>query len=930
MKKIIVIFTIILCFVFSCNIMSQKIIIDHLSCDYLTNPIGVDKSPIFGWKIQSTHNNVDQSAYQILVADEKVLLTQDAANVWNSGKVNSHRSIMISYEGSPLQSGKKYFWKVKVWDQNNQESEWSSIAHWQMGLLSAADWGNAKWIGYQNMPESKRVVPGVSGSGDLAKNKVEKRAIIPFFRKDFYIKKNIKSATLFISGIGQYHTYINGNKIDKGFLTPGWTNYDETVFYNTYDVTSTLQEGKNVVGVIVGNGFSYINRERYRKLIIAYGYPKLICKLSVRYEDGTTEMLESDKTWKTAPSPIIFSSIYGGEDYDARRKMNGWMKPGFDDSNWQPVILVDPPGGKLKSDMDYPVMVMNTFDPVDIKPLNDSTFVYDFGQNASGIIDVKLKGEKGQQVRFIPGEALNIDGTVSQRSSGSPYYLTYTLAGKGEESWHPCFTYYGFRYVEVVGARPQDIGQEAGLPQIIQLRSLHTRNSAPRVGSFECSDTLFNETYKLINWAIKSNTQSVLTDCPHREKLGWIEQTHLMGEEIHFNFDIYHLYKNLIHNMMDAQTAQGLIPSIIPEYINFDFYDSAFRDSPEWGSAGIILPWKIYKWYGDSTVMEEAWPMMTKYFDYLKNKSKDNILYHGLGDWYDLGPKPPGYAQLTPVPLVATAMYYFDARLMSRMAGVLNKSDEQHYYEQEAVQIKEAFNQKYFNPETKVYSNGSQTAMAMPLSVDLVDKDNQQTILHMLEDSIRANDYVNTTGEIGFHFLIDALTKTGGSEMIYKMNNRDDVPGYGMQIKKGMTSLTESWQARKENSLNHLMLGHIMEWFYSGLGGIRQEDASFGYKKIVIHPEVVSDITYAKTSYQSPYGEIKTDWGKSETVFTLKVEIPVNTVATVYLPFQGDVTVLGTKDQDQAKFEYKGIKDGRMAYQIGSGNYTFTTQLANE
>ena len=930
MKQIIT-FAILLLVACSCNVKSSKIKVDQLTCDYSYDPLGVEsKTPKLSWIIQSDQNDTKQSAYRIMVANNENHLSKDSANVWDSGKIESSNSVMVPFGGNLLKSGTKYFWKVKVWDQNGNESDWSQIASWQMGLMNAEDWDNAQWIGYDEMPQSKRVVPGVTGYGDLAKNKVEKRDVIPLFRKEFQFKKDIVSATLFITGIGQYSAYLNGNKIGNGFLTPGWSDYDKTVFYNTYDVTSDLAEGENAIGVIIGSGFSYINKERYRKLIIAYGYPKMICKLAIQYEDGTNETLVSGADWKTSPSPITYTSIYGGEDYDARREMKGWDQAGFDDSKWQSALLVQPPGGKLKADMDYPVSVMDTFDPVDVKQLNDSTFIYDFGQNASGTIDLKIKGQKGQQVRFYPGEALNDDSTVSQRSSGSPYYLTYTLNGQGEESWHPHFTYYGFRYVEVVGAQPQKDGAQTDLPQIIQLKSLHTRNSAPSVGAFECSNKLFNETFTLINWAIKSNLQSVVTDCPHREKLGWIEQTHLMGEGIHFNFDTYHLYKKLISDMMDAQTPSGLIPSIVPEYINFEYYDSAFRDSPEWGSAGIILPWKIYKWYGDSTVMEEAWPMMTKYFDYLKNKSKEDILSHGLGDWYDLGPNPPGYAQLTPVPLVATAMFYYDANLMAKMAGILNKTDEQQKYLEIAADIKTAFNQKFFDPETKVYSTGSQTSMAMPLSVGLVDKGNQKLVLHMLEDSIRANNNANTTGDIGFHYLIDALTKSGGSEMIYEMNNRDDVPGYGYQIKKGMTSLTESWQARKENSLNHLMLGHIMEWFYNGLGGIRQEESSVGYKNIIIHPEVVGDIKYAKTSYLSPYGEIKTDWEKKDGLFRLAVEIPVNTEATVYLPFEGEVTVAGANGQEAVKADYEGIKDGRMAYHIGAGNYVFNVKIKKD
>jgi hypothetical protein len=433
---------------------------------------------------------------------------------------------------------------------------------------------------------------------------------------------------------------------------------------------------------------------------------------------------------------------------------------------------------------------------------------------------------------------------------------------------------------------------------------------------------LFNRIYNLINWAIKSNLQSVVTDCPHREKLGWLEQTFLMGASIRFNFDIYHLYKKIVGDMMDAQTAEGLVPSITPEYVLFE---GDFRDSPEWGSAAIILPWLIYKWYDDLSVMEEAWPMMVKYAAYLSGMADDHILSHGLGDWFDLGPERPGFPQLTPIALTATAIYCYDLVLLSEMADLLQKSEEKEHYARLAEKVRSAFNRKFFDLEKSVYATGSQTAMSMPLCLNIVESPHRKQVLSNLVDSIKALDKALTAGDIGFHYLVQALTEGGASQLLFEMNNRDDVPGYGFQLKKGATALTESWPALEIVSNNHLMLGHLMEWFYSGIGGIRQEEHSTGFRNIIIKPAMVGDLSAATASFESPYGTIMSDWKISEGNLSMKVRVPVNTTATVYLPdkvnsviYENHVAV----DQVE-EIKYVSTENGYKIYSVGSGSYDF-------
>lgn len=910
-----------------CQAVSDKPEVVNLSCAGFTNPSGIDQeSPKLGWMIKTQQKGVSQTAYQILVADKPALLLSDSANVWNSGRVISDRSVQIAYAGNDLQSGKKYYWKVKIWDHSGQESGWSETAFWQMGLLHPRDWRDARWIGFEEMDSTLRLVPGIHGFGNQLGEQAKQRPVVPLFRKAFGLTGKVASASLFISGLGHYEAYLNGEKIGNAFLTPGWTDYDKTVFYNTWDVTSMLREGDNALGVIVGNGFYNVNRERYRKLVIAYGMPKLICKLWITYEDGSSKVIVSDESWKTAVSPVTYTSIYGGEDYDARLEQSGWNAAGLDEGGWKQALSVKAPSGLLQAERDYPVAICDTLLPQEIRKLANGSFLYDFGENASGIVELRVKGAQGQELRLFPGELVNEDGTANQKATGSPYYYSYTLKGEGEETWRPRFSYYGFRYVQVEGAVPDTLDVTASLPRVQSLKLLHNRNSAPENGSFSCSNELFNQTYELINRAIKSNLQSVVTDCPHREKLGWMEQTFLMGAGINFNYDIYHLYRKLIYDMIDAQTADGLIPDIAPEYVVFE---GGFRDSPEWGSAGVILPWLLYRWYDDREMIESAWPMMNRYVNYLREKSEHHILSHGLGDWFDLGPGRPGPAQLTPVALTATAIYYYDVSLLAQMAGVLGKTGEQKELEAWAGEVKAAFNTKFLNPETGVYATGSQTAMAMPLCVGLVDDSLRTKVLDNLVDSIRADGNALTAGDIGFHYLVEALTEGGASQLLFEMNNRDDVPGYGYQLKKGATTLTESWAALKEVSNNHLMLGHLMEWFYQGPGGIRQSESSTGYKDLIIRPEVVGDLRFVRASFRSPYGEITTRWEKTDPAFSLELTIPANTKATVYLPFAGEVTVNNQPPDAASVPGVTGteLRDGKVVCRVGSGSYTFKIKL---
>ena len=904
-------------YLFTFSLFAQEIKVSRLSCEYRSNPLGIDVTqPHLSWQLVSTRHNVLQKGYQILVATSLSTLKQNKGDVWDSKKTITNQSIQIKYKGQKLLPATKYYWKIKVWDNWGNESAWSEPAFFGMGLLNIADWKGAQWIAYEKLADSNVNALPTDGK----KDKFNGNNILPMFRKDFTLSKTIKRATAFVSGLGHFEMTLNGKKVGDDFLAPGWTKYDREALYVTYDITRHLKKGSNAVGVMLGNGFYYIPpvKERYRKLKVAYGFPKMICRLFIEYSDGTSGNVISNQSWKTAPSPVTFSSIYGGEDYNATLAQKDWNLPVFNDSQWKNALLVN--GPKLNAQKEEPLKIFDHFQAQQITQTANGEWVYDLGQNASGIIELKVSGKKGDTIRITPAELLKEDGTATQKNMGGPSYFTYILKGSGVETWRPRFFYSGFRYLQVKGGVP--VGKEnPSRKAVIQyLKGLHIRNAAETVGKFSSSSELFNKTFQLINWGIKSNMVSIFTDCPHREKLGWLEQLHLMGSSVNYNYAAAPLFEKAAVDMQNSQLANGLVPEIAPEYVKFEWGGDMFRDSPEWGSSSILVPWDLYKWYGDKQTLVDHYPTMQRYIQYLGTKADKHILSQGLGDWYDLGPKPPGVSQLTPMGITATAIYHYDLKVLEKIATLLGKKADALTYANRAVLVREAFNYKFFNAQTKQYGSGSQTANAMAVYMGLVEEKDKQAVIDNLIKDIKNNNNGLTAGDIGYRYVLRVLEDAGRSDVIFDMNSRSDVPGYGMQLAKGATALTESWAALPSVSNNHFMLGHLMEWFYSGVGGIRQVENSVAFNQIKIYPEVVGDLTSAHTAYQSVYGNISTDWEKTADGFEIAINIPVNTTAVVYIPVSPQQSLSETSN---SAFQNMGTANGRMKVAIGSGYYKF-------
>lgn len=908
-------------------LQAQVFSVSELRCEQSQRPLAVDPAgPRLSWQLNADRRGCLQSAYRILVADSLVALADDNGNVWDSGKVFSDRSVLVPYGGPALQPGKAYCWKVQAWDADGNLSPWSLPASFGTGLMSMQDWNGAKWIAMEPDVDSLKCIEGNTGKwkdGGPVFDKPVAPYKLPQLRREFTATKPVKRAMAYICGLGQFEMFLNGEKVGDHFLDPAWTKFDKEAQYVAFDITGELRDGKNAVGVMLGNGYYHTPHGRYLKLLFSYGAPKMICKLQIEYADGTAQTVVSDDKWRASESPVTFSSIYGGEDYDASAVQPGWAEPGFDDRKWKKAVLTQGAGVKLIPQISEPLKVMERIPTVRRFRAANGNWVYDLGQNASGIVQLTVRAVTPQSIKLIPGELINDDSTVNQRASGAPFYHVYTARGDGSsETWHPQFTYYGFRYVEVEGAVPAGESNPGALPEVIDITGLHTRNSAAQVGTFACSDPLFNKIHTLIDWAVRSNMASVLTDCPHREKLGWLEVTHLMGGSIQYRYDISRLYAKQVNDMRTAQHANGMVPTIAPQYVTFS---PDFIDTPEWGSAFVIIPWNLYEWYGDLAPLRDNYERMKRYVDYLGSRADNHIVAYGLGDWYDIGPDRPGYAQLTSNGVTATAIYYQDVKILERAARLLGKEADVRKYAALASDIKRAFNEKFFDKKTLKYDRDSQTANSIALHMDLVEPQYKAVVRQNLIDDIRRRGNALTAGDVGYRYVLRALEENDASEVIYDMNSRYDVPGYGYQLAHGATCLTESWQAYREVSNNHCMLGHLMEWLYSGLGGIRQSPGSAGYKEIVIRPQVVGDIHSAAVSFRSPYGLIRSEWSDSPQQYRQRVEIPANTTALVYLPAVDPAAVSesGVPLGEVPGLSVRERGKDYLAVAVGSGIYDF-------
>jgi hypothetical protein len=856
-----------------------------LRAEWRTDPVGIDtRRPRLTWTLAADPGirGARQSACQAILASSEDAAKAGHGDIWDSGVLETPELRAVPGRDLDLESHTPYWWAVRAWDGEGRASGFTRPARFLTGLVSPGDW-RAAWIADGPPPAVDHRSPGA-----------EPRRM-PLFRRELRIDRPLARAVLSICGLGQYELRVNGRRAGAGVLNPGWTNYRRTVLYDTLEVTPLLSQGANVLGVLLGNGFFNVEKYpgRYTKLVGSFGRPQLILQLSLLFADGSQDVVSSNGSWRTGAGPITLSSVYGGEDFDARLEPRGWDSPGFDvrgETEWAPAIEVAPPGGVLRAQGIAPVTVARTFEPVRMTVPRPGVFVYDLGENFSGWPVIAVRGPAGQRVRLLPGELLDDQGLVTQRSANArpddAVFFDYTLAGVGLEHWHPRFSYYGFRYVQVEGAAPPGLGKP-GEPQLLELWGEFLHTDLPPAGRLSAGNPLLERVHQLIRQALLSNTFSVLTDCPHREKLGWLEQTYLNADTVYYNEDAVTLYEKMMRDMMDSQLPDGMVPAIAPEYVSFlnaDGTDSAFRDTPEWGAAVVLSPWATYRYTGDRRILETGYPAMRGYADYLGTRAPGGIIDYGLGDWYDIGPKPPGESQLTSKALTATATYCELLQTLARIARLLGHREDARRFARRAVACRRALNTHLFHPGTGQYDSGSQTANAMPLAIGLVPRARRAAVLKNLISDIRAHGNHVTAGDVGFHYVVLALMQNGRGDVLCDILTRADPPSYGYQLARGATSLTESWNADPDKSQNHFMLGHAETWLYGGLAGIRIDMSRPAAERIRIAPQAVGGIQAASARYRSALGEVTVSWHKEQGRLHLEVEIPAGAAATLEIP----------------------------------------------
>ncbi|WP_235011691.1 alpha-L-rhamnosidase [Bryocella elongata] len=754
------------------------------------------------------------------------------------------------------------------------------------------------------------------------------------FRRTFTVRARPVKATLRIVGVGQWDAWIADSHEARPVASPGlhgaWTDYRKTVAYDTLDVTRLLHPGANVLSVMLGNGMFNVQKTslegarkgtRYTKFTGSFGAPKLIASLELKYREGRTEVITSDSQWKAAPGPLLFDSAYGGEDFDARRDDPTWKLAGFDDHAWQSAKAVDGPGGELIPAIALPVGVHETYKPVKTTTLAPGRVVYDLGQNFAGIVRISVHGPAGAILRLTPGELLNADGTVSQATFHGPMWWSYTLRGSGDEAWQPLFDYMGFRYVQADWVKSPWPYSEPVAPNadatVLSIKGIAEHTDARAVGTFESSSEMLNRIHHLILAAMHNNEVSLMTDCPHREKLGWLEQTHLQADGMMFNNDLRALMAANDRNMADAQWDNGIVPTIAPEYTRFGSIYGSFDDSPEWGSAAILEPWWTYTFYGDRAQLEKDYPMMQRYIAALAGKAKGGIVEYGLGDWYDIGPKPPGLEQHTTLGVTATLMLVQDAQTMECIATLLGHADEAARYGDLATRTADAFNKRFWDEVHQWYDTGSQAANAMPLAIGIVPAEHHQAVLeHLVADIHALGDHTNA-GEIGYPYLLRALAKEDRDDVILAMLMRKDPPSYGSQLEVGATALTEAWDANPHSSQDHLMLGGAEQWLYRRLAGIdfdrsRADEA----QQITVHPIALSGVDWVRAGFDSSLGHIESDWKREGTRVAYRITVPAGAHAMVVLPPQAAsdarARLLASESAIQSRFL------------VGAGTWTFS------
>lgn len=885
-------------------VADSPVTVESLQCEYNKNPVAVQSlRPRLSWILASRTPDQGQSAYQVLVASSLDRLKRSEPDMWNSGQVKSDQSTQIEYGGKQLQSGAKYYWKVRVWDKQGRPSRYSALGYWEMGLLSQKDW-QAGWIGFPAGWDGQAL----------------------YFHYGFVLNKPILSARIYISGIGYYVLHINGRPIGDHVLDPGATTYNKHVLYATYDVAEDLQHGNNAIGVIVGNGW--------------YGMPKLLLQLNVVFTDHTRKSFFTSGSrgtpgtggWLVTGSPVLSDSIYDGEVYDARLEKKDWDKavdvmaiPRKRTEGWFYAVPVAPPGGVLVSQEMPAIQVVKTLRPVAMTEPRPGVFVFDAGRNLAGWACLHVDGPRGTRVTLRFAETLKPDGLIDQRNLRTAAATdVYILSGHGVETWHPEFTYHGYRYVQVEGW--------PGKPSLYSLQNDVIRSALPRAGTLVTSDRLINQIQQMVRRTEASNLYSIPTDCPQRdERMGWLNDLTARLQESLDNFWGPLFYANFANDIEDTQDQSGAYADTAP-------WGYGSRPADPVDESYMLVGWLLYEQYGDTRVMRQHYNSYRAWVDYLRSRAPNDLLSYGYyGDWsppaaFSL-PGGSAESKFTPRLFMSEGFYYYAVRLLSQMAGVLGKVDDEMYYQQLALTIRHALNENYWHNGESGYAANNQAADSFGIYLDTVPSGSMDRIVANLARDVQDHKWHLTTGNLCTKYLLIALSSHGHVDTAFRIATQDTYPSWGYMLANGATTLWERWEKLDGpgmNSHNHPMFGSVSSWFYKYLAGISSDPTGPGFKRSIIHPYVVPGLSWVKATERTMYGSLGVDWSKHKSKFQLNVSVPVNTSATVFVPTssRAQVLVQGQPAQYEQDVRFLRTEDGCQVFAVPSGTYEFTSHVS--
>jgi alpha-L-rhamnosidase len=887
---------------FGCTEKSELRIL-NLICEYQTNPLGIDISnPRLSWILEQ-NNQKDrgqkQTAYHILVASSQEKLAKDEGDLWDTGKIASDQSRQVEYNGKPLPSRTKCFWKVMTWDKNRLPSPWSEPAYWSMGLLEKGNW-SAQWIGSPDPVTA------------------------PYYRHSFNLDHVPDHAPIYLASLGYFELFINGKKVGKEILAPAVSNFSERTYYKTYDVASYLKKGENSIGIWMGTGWYSPGLPG-----VKHNSPVVRAQLEIL----NIQVIVTDTSWETKASERSLIGEwrwgkFGGELVDARLIDKQWWNAEISTNDWKPVIDIEVADVPCTAQKCRNNIQLEEIAPISIEQMDDTAVLVDFGTNLTGIMKMKFHNlNSGQKITIHYADLDGRDPEEAWRAKmthkGFATYKQYDAfisAGEKEEQFSNVFNYHGYRYALIEGLNY--------IPKKEDLVAIPVETEVPEVGSFSCSNDLYNRIHKMVRWTYRAlNLGGQTVDCPHRERVGYGDGQTAMDVGC-YNFDASTLYTKWSENWWDEQKEDGFVPFVAPT-------PHKTGGGPAWGAMSIMVPWKTYLFYNDTKLLEIGYPYMKKYIEYLGVHSKNGILqdifpgekWSNLGDWV-----PPRRGMDKSEWVGDNSRRFFNncyrahlLQIMMKVGKVLDKTDDVAAFKQELNIAQKAIHEKWFNPEDTTYANGEQPYLIFPLQTGITPNELKDAVFEKYVQTMLVKDkgHLNT-GMIGTQITFDYLLENNRNDLIDVMVNQKTYPGWGYMVEKGATTCWEQWNGYY--SQIHSCFPYIGGWFYRGLGGIQWDPENPGFKNIILRPALVKSVDWVTCNYKSPYGKIVSNWKTKANQFNWEVTIPANSTATVYV--QGNnIMEGGSPIEEVVGVTFIKNEDGASVYKVESGNYNFKSAV---